>query len=477
MCRQKCYRVVYGCFERARQWLNRWLWACKVLSSSPTSNRATPSRTRLAAVPRPRPQSRAGIVALLGPTRTSAAALQAQRRVRKARGSLFEASDAACTSRTRRTSGVKREGASTADGAASRLRCLWGSVWLRARAPPQNHNVKKKKMVATLQGHRDAVKDPAHRARLWARPATSDEPQQVDALLTWVENLWRELKIKEEDRQLFLEANNLPSRNLVDRLQRTVYAELVSEPTKRPKSASSSRPKTAPFPDARRQKDVDQRCAPLAAHARLLLRFRRATLRALREIESREKLVKRVKDCFRRYRGAPPPKRKKRTSTIYDDDDEAQPPSSETQIKEALADLKATLAAVERSHGARRRRRRGVALLPVAARTLPLERVEIISEKCTTDSFLGECACPEGVRKPDRRLAAAFGPLGVAPSDELRLVARADQVRIRARGAEKRRVTGPGLIEEVDPPHAFVAAALREERTARRRPMRQHGRV
>ena len=83
-------------------------------------------------------------------------------------------------------------------------------------------------MVATLQGHRDAVKDPAHRARLWARPATSDEPQQVDALLTWVENLWRELKIKEEDRQLFLEANNLPSRNLVDRLQRTVYAEMGS---------------------------------------------------------------------------------------------------------------------------------------------------------------------------------------------------------------------------------------------------------
>ena len=152
-----------------------------------------------------------------------------------------------------------------------------------------------------------------------------------------------ELKIKEEDRQLFLEANNLPSRNLVDRLQRTVYAELVSEPTKRPKSASASRPKTAPFPDARRQKDVDQRCAPLAAHARLLLRFRRATLRALREIESREKLVKRVKDCFRRYRGVPATtKRKKRTSTIYDDDDEAQPPSSETQIKEALADLKAT---------------------------------------------------------------------------------------------------------------------------------------
>ena len=31
----------------------------------------------------------------------------------------FEASDAACTSRIRRTSGVKREGASTADGAAS----------------------------------------------------------------------------------------------------------------------------------------------------------------------------------------------------------------------------------------------------------------------------------------------------------------------------------------------------------------------
>ena len=76
----------------------------------------------------------------------------------------------------------------------------------------------------------------------------------------------------------------------------------------------------------------------------MLLRFRRATLRALREIESREKLVKRVKDCFRRYRGAPPvPRRKKRTSTIYDDDDEAQPPSTETQIKEALADLKATL--------------------------------------------------------------------------------------------------------------------------------------
>ena len=50
-------------------------------------------------------------------------------------------------------------------------------------------------MVATLQGHRDAVKDPKHRAKLWARPATSEEPQQVDALLTWVENLWRELKI------------------------------------------------------------------------------------------------------------------------------------------------------------------------------------------------------------------------------------------------------------------------------------------
>ena len=93
-------------------------------------------------------------------------------------------------------------------------------------------------MVATLQGHRDAVKDPKHRAKLWARPATSEEPQQVDALLTWVENLWRELKIKEEDRHLFLEANNLPSRNLVDRLQRTVYAELVSSETpKRPKSA------------------------------------------------------------------------------------------------------------------------------------------------------------------------------------------------------------------------------------------------
>ena len=104
-------------------------------------------------------------------------------------------------------------------------------------------------MVATLQGHRDAVKDPKHRAKLWARPATSEEPQQVDALLTWVENLWRELKIKEEDRHLFLEANNLPSRNLVDRLQRTVYAELVSSETpKRPKSASSSRPKRRPFP-------------------------------------------------------------------------------------------------------------------------------------------------------------------------------------------------------------------------------------
>ncbi len=63
--------------------------------------------------------SSVGIVALLGPTRTSCAALQAQRRVRNARGSLFEASDAACTSRIRRTSGVKREGASTADGAAS----------------------------------------------------------------------------------------------------------------------------------------------------------------------------------------------------------------------------------------------------------------------------------------------------------------------------------------------------------------------
>ena len=106
--------------------------------------------------------------------------------------------------------------------------------------------------------------------------------------------------------------NNLPSRNLVDRLQRTVYAELVSEPTKRPKSASASRPKTAPFPDARRQKDVDQMRA-LSCSAACYYGSRRA-LRALREIESREKLVKRGQGLLRRYRGAPPVPEKKRTS-------------------------------------------------------------------------------------------------------------------------------------------------------------------
>ena len=149
----------------------------------------------------------------------------------------------------------------------------------------------------------------------------------------------------------------------------------------------------------------------------MLLRVRRATLRALREIESREKLVKRVKDCFRRYRGAPATtKRKKRTSTIYDDDDEAQPPSTETQIKEALADLKATLRPLNEATA------RVVAA--VAAwrcyqwRPEPfLWKGRDYLEKCTTDlHFLGECACPEGVRKPDRRLAAALGPWASHPA-------------------------------------------------------------
>ena len=116
----KCYRVVYRCFERARQWLNRWLGPKSLQAKCYLAK----SEQRLLDTSCRSPQtpslcSSVGIVALLGPTRTSAAALQAQRRVRNARGSLFEASDAACTSRIRRTSGVKREGASTADGAAS----------------------------------------------------------------------------------------------------------------------------------------------------------------------------------------------------------------------------------------------------------------------------------------------------------------------------------------------------------------------
>lgn len=257
-------------------------------------------------------------------------------------------------------------------------------------------------MVATHRGHYDAVRDPVHRAKLWDPP--QQEPQQVEALLTWVENLWRELKVTDEDRRLFLTAHDLPQRTLVERLQRTVRAEMVADAPKR--SPATVRPKSAPFPDPRRRKhELDKRCEPLAAHARLLLRFRRATLRSLREIEAREKLVKRVKACFNLYRDGPAPKKKKRT--IYDDD---VLPLSEPALKEALSDLKATLRPLNEATA------RVVAA--VAAwrcyqwRPEPfLWKGRDYLEKCTTDlHFLGDAACPEGVAKPDRRLAAALGP-------------------------------------------------------------------
>ena len=52
----KCYRVVYRCFECARLWLNRWL--CFLLESGPHLKESNASRTRLAAVSRPREYSK-----------------------------------------------------------------------------------------------------------------------------------------------------------------------------------------------------------------------------------------------------------------------------------------------------------------------------------------------------------------------------------------------------------------------------------
>ena len=75
------------------------------------------------------------------------------------------------------------------------------------------------------------------------------------------------------------------------------------------------------------------------------------------------------------------------------------------------------LATVERGHGARRRRRRGVAVLSVETGTFSSGKGGTTSRNVRRIlHFLGECACPEGVRKPDRRLAAALGPWASHPA-------------------------------------------------------------
>ena len=263
-------------------------------------------------------------------------------------------------------------------------------LWTRTRLPARIKNNSKKKRWSP----RSRATATPSRTRPTARgcgpgPPPADEPQQVDALLTWVENLWRELKIKEEDRQLFLEANNLPSRNLVDRLQRTVYAELVSEPTKRPKSASASRPKTAPFPDARRQKDVDQRCAPLAAHARLLLdsgglRYERCGRSSPEKSSSNESRTASegigAHHLSQRGRSGPPPFTMMTTSpaAIVRNADQG-----------GFGRPESDFATVKRSHGARRRRRRGVAVLSMAARTFSLEGPGLPREMYHRSPFSG----------------------------------------------------------------------------------------
>ena len=89
----------------------------------------------------------------------------------------------------------------------------------------------------------------------------------------------------------------------------------------------------------------DARCGPLAAHVQLLVRFRAATLRVLREVRRREEQVREIKACYRRLvtLGSAAPGRGG-LSAPEDEDFLVDDPSSAAAL--VFEELKGALAAV-----------------------------------------------------------------------------------------------------------------------------------
>ncbi|KAH8056580.1 hypothetical protein JL722_7418 [Aureococcus anophagefferens] len=89
----------------------------------------------------------------------------------------------------------------------------------------------------------------------------------------------------------------------------------------------------------------DARCGPLAAHVQLLVRFRAATLRVLREVRRREEQVREIKACYRRLvtLGSAAPGRGG-LSAPEDDDSLVDDPSSAAAL--VFEELRGALAAV-----------------------------------------------------------------------------------------------------------------------------------
>ncbi|KAH8061246.1 hypothetical protein JL721_8907 [Aureococcus anophagefferens] len=90
----------------------------------------------------------------------------------------------------------------------------------------------------------------------------------------------------------------------------------------------------------------DARCGPLAAHVQLLVRFRAATLRVLREVRRREEQVREIKACYRRLvtLGSAAPGRRGLSAPEDEDDSLVDDPSSAAAL--VFEELRGALAAV-----------------------------------------------------------------------------------------------------------------------------------